>query len=296
MLQELYEEEDQPVHTVEGFNTWFQDNREVISRLRGEVNDQSLSRIWIGFLQYYTENFKFDKTTIQIRHKCHLTTFEKEWTSKCISIEDPFELTHNLGCGVSRKMANYIVKVLQRARGIFGRFNYQMFAENHWEFNLGLFAESLFSSHLLTDGDEVPNDRCCRICGKIGHFVKDCPLSRRNKNKTQNQNGTNDNMPAQKCYACNESGHFAKVDIFLTRHHQCYFVFGILKDCLFRNVLTDGMDAKTVYMTSMSNKAQCVAHVKNLIPTITVDHLVIETIAECITTAIWDSIVLFKIQ
>lgn len=25
----------------------------------------------------------------------------------------------------------------------------------------------------------APNDRCCRICGKIGHFMKDCPLRKR---------------------------------------------------------------------------------------------------------------------
>jgi len=214
VLQELYEGDTQPVHTVEGFNTWFQADPAIIDKLFKCPNSESLARIWIGFLQYYTEDFQFDKTTIQIRHKSQLTTFEKEWTSKCISIEDPFELTHNLGCGVSRKMANYIVKVFQRARGIFGRFDANIFAEKNWEFNLDLYAEALFSASLLTDGDEVPNDRCCRICGKIGHFVKDCPLSRQNRNKKANQNGGNELTTGvqilSKCYACNETGHFAK--------------------------------------------------------------------------------------
>lgn len=25
----------------------------------------------------------------------------------------------------------------------------------------------------------APNDRCCRICGKIGHFMKDCPMRKK---------------------------------------------------------------------------------------------------------------------
>lgn len=61
-----------------------------------------------------------------------MTTFEKEWTSKCISIEDPFELSHNLGSGISRKMANFIVKMLQRTRSFFGTFNENIFAEHNW--------------------------------------------------------------------------------------------------------------------------------------------------------------------
>ena len=111
VLQELYDGAEQPVHSVEGFNTWFQHDAKVIEQRFERSNKDSLSRIWIGLLQYYTEDFEFDKMTIQIRQKAQMTTFEKEWTSKCISIEDPFELTHNLGSGVSRKMANYIVKV-----------------------------------------------------------------------------------------------------------------------------------------------------------------------------------------
>ena len=33
----------------------------------------------------------------------------------------------------------------------------------------------------MTDGQEAPNDRCCRICGKIGHYVRDCPKNKRNR-------------------------------------------------------------------------------------------------------------------
>jgi len=33
-----------------------------------------------------------------------------------------------------------------------------------------------FSYNLLTSGLSQPNDRGCRRCGKIGHFVNECPL------------------------------------------------------------------------------------------------------------------------
>ena len=38
-----------------------------------------------------------------IRQSQDLTKFEKMWISPCIAIEDPFELSHNLGAGISRK-------------------------------------------------------------------------------------------------------------------------------------------------------------------------------------------------
>ena len=131
VLQELYDGETQPVNTVEGFNTWFQEDSSFIKARFNSPNKDPLSKLWIEFLDYFV-NFEFDKETIQIRFSSSLTTFEKEWTSKCISIEDPFELTHNLGNGVSRKMANYIVKVFQRARKrfeyFFCRWNLTMYA------------------------------------------------------------------------------------------------------------------------------------------------------------------------
>lgn len=105
-------------------------------------NQESVGELWLGLLRFYTEEFDFKEHVISIRQHKRLTTFEKQWTSKCIAIEglkliflqylsltrqtccmtpgkvkchmfcfyitvlfltDPFDLNHNLGAGVSRK-------------------------------------------------------------------------------------------------------------------------------------------------------------------------------------------------
>ena len=45
---------------------------------------------------------------------------EKMWTGPCIAIEDPFDLAHNLGGGLSRKMNSFILKAFIRGRAHFG--------------------------------------------------------------------------------------------------------------------------------------------------------------------------------
>ena len=46
------------------------------------------------------------RLVVSIRQSRPLTKFEKMWNSPCIAIEDPFELSHNLGAGISRKSEN----------------------------------------------------------------------------------------------------------------------------------------------------------------------------------------------
>uniref|UniRef100_A0A8D2M7C4 Terminal uridylyl transferase 4 n=1 Tax=Zonotrichia albicollis TaxID=44394 RepID=A0A8D2M7C4_ZONAL len=133
-------------------------------------NTESLGELWLGLLRFYTEEFDFKEYVISIRQKKLLTTFEKQWTSKCIAIEDPFDLNHNLGAGVSRKMTNFIMKAFINGRKLFGTPFYPA---------VGREAEYFFDSKVLTDGELAPNDRCCRVCGKIGHYMKDCPKRRR---------------------------------------------------------------------------------------------------------------------
>lgn len=49
----------------------------------------------------------------------------------------------------------------------------------HYCYSKSCAQEYFFDPEVLTEGEVAPNDRCCRVCGKIGHFLKDCPM--RNK-------------------------------------------------------------------------------------------------------------------
>ncbi|XP_023374912.1 terminal uridylyltransferase 4 isoform X4 [Otolemur garnettii] len=168
VLQEIFDGKQIPKRMVDGWNAFFFDKTEELKKRLPSLgkNTESLGELWLGLLRFYTEEFDFKEYVISIRQKKLLTTFEKQWTSKCIAIEDPFDLNHNLGAGVSRKMTNFIMKAFINGRKLFGTPFYPL---------IGREAEYFFDSRVLTDGELAPNDRCCRVCGKIGHYMKDCP-------------------------------------------------------------------------------------------------------------------------
>ncbi|XP_058511122.1 terminal uridylyltransferase 4 isoform X3 [Ochotona princeps] len=176
VLQEIFDGKQIPQRMVDGWNAFFFDKTEELKKRLPSLgkNTESLGELWLGLLRFYTEEFDFKEYVISIRQKKLLTTFEKQWTSKCIAIEDPFDLNHNLGAGVSRKMTNFIMKAFINGRKLFGTPFYPL---------IGREAEYFFDSRVLTDGELAPNDRCCRVCGKIGHYMKDCPKRKRVKKK-----------------------------------------------------------------------------------------------------------------
>lgn len=59
--------------------------RRLLSEL--QPNTESVGELWLGLLRFYTEEFDFKEHVISIRQRKRLTTFEKQWTSKCIAIE-----------------------------------------------------------------------------------------------------------------------------------------------------------------------------------------------------------------
>ncbi|KAM6188168.1 LOW QUALITY PROTEIN: terminal uridylyltransferase 7-like [Sarcoramphus papa] len=219
VLQEIYKEPKKPEILVDGWNVCFFDRTEELSVVWPDCgkNTESVGQLWLGLLRFYAE-FDFKEHVICIRRKNLLTTFKKQWTSKYIVIEDPFDLNHNLGAGLSRKMTNFIMKAFINGRRLFGtpikifpkEYSSKMLScfkgcgsskskevavasylirsfrssATHTRFVLFLFIcldskEYFFDPEVLTEGELAPNDRCCRTCGKIGHFMKDCPMRRK---------------------------------------------------------------------------------------------------------------------
>ncbi|KAH9370608.1 hypothetical protein HPB48_010729 [Haemaphysalis longicornis] len=105
------ERQNEPV-MIEGWNAWF---FEEIDRRQGVWSEfgqcsESVGKLWLGMLWFYTEDFNFKKHVVRTPPK----------DSRCIAIDDPFDLHHNLGIGVSQKMYIYILKAFIKGRSSFG--------------------------------------------------------------------------------------------------------------------------------------------------------------------------------
>ncbi|KAM4574604.1 terminal uridylyltransferase 4 [Fundulus diaphanus] len=204
VLQEIFDGKTAPERMVDGWNAFFFDDMDKLRQRLADrqPNTESVGELWLGLLRFYTEEFDFKEHVISIRQQKRLTTFEKQWTSKCIAIEDPFDLNHNLGAGVSRKMTNFIMKAFINGRKLFGTPFFPI---------PGTEVDYFFDSKVLTDGELAPNDRCCRICGKIGHYMKDCPKRRRVKKKENEKDEDakeEDREPKdRRCFQCGDMGH-----------------------------------------------------------------------------------------
>uniref|UniRef100_A0A158QMS2 C2H2-type domain-containing protein n=1 Tax=Haemonchus placei TaxID=6290 RepID=A0A158QMS2_HAEPC len=157
-LQEDFRDDSiQPV-VVDNCDVYF--HREVIPDW--SQNRQSVGELFVGFLDYYAR-FDFGTQVVQIRRKKPLLKMEKDW-NRSLCIEDPFDLCHNLGSGVSRKMFVFIVRNIHNSRKLF------MLSDVRRAFLEGRKVVLLRKCQM----GPAPTDRQCRICHRIGHFAEAC--------------------------------------------------------------------------------------------------------------------------
>ena len=66
-------------------------------------NTQNEAELWLGFLDFYSREFNYQKHVVCIRQTGVVTKVEKLWNSDKLAIEDPFNTAHNLGIGLTKK-------------------------------------------------------------------------------------------------------------------------------------------------------------------------------------------------
>ncbi|WKX98878.1 hypothetical protein Q1695_014058 [Nippostrongylus brasiliensis] len=173
-LQEDFRSADTQPEIIENCDVYF--HKDVIEGW--SRNRQTLGELFIGFLDYYAR-FDFGTQVVQIRRKKPLLKIEKEW-NRSLCIEDPFDLRHNLGSGITKKMFVFIVRNIHNSRKRF------MLSECRKAFLEGrslAFEKQMppslcddYATLVLQDCQmgSAPSDRQCRICHCIGHFADSC--------------------------------------------------------------------------------------------------------------------------
>jgi len=87
----------------------------------GAANTMSMAELFCHFFHYYTNEFDVRNSVVSVRCGRLLTKREKGWDAKfsrdnmLLTIEDPFETTHNLGRLVDKEGLHMIMSELRRA-------------------------------------------------------------------------------------------------------------------------------------------------------------------------------------
>uniref|UniRef100_A0A1I8AVQ2 RNA uridylyltransferase n=1 Tax=Steinernema glaseri TaxID=37863 RepID=A0A1I8AVQ2_9BILA len=118
VLQEAVYTDQQTPLVIDGFATNFSRHAELLGGF-SYPNRSSLADLFVGFFDYFIRDFDWCTHVVHIRSTAPILKLEKSWCEdlrKPFCIEDPFNLTHNLTAGVSRKMAKHILDTMNLTR------------------------------------------------------------------------------------------------------------------------------------------------------------------------------------
>ena len=120
--------ENIPKVEVEGYDCTFQSNNLNTHRINGSKNKQSLGKLVIDFFKFYGLEFDYVNCVISVRTAGFFTKEVKDWKkpkhareSCFLGLEDPFEVTHNLGRVVDKRGIEIIRNEFERAFIILAR-------------------------------------------------------------------------------------------------------------------------------------------------------------------------------
>ncbi|VDM50013.1 unnamed protein product [Toxocara canis] len=139
-------------------------------------NVENVTELWLGFLDYFSRRFDFTAEVVQIRRKEPLSKLDKRWQGKPIAIEDPFDLKHNLSCGVHLQTMAYIKRSFIQSRERFARIRVPTRQLSNRRFEA--FLIELLHDCRVGDGPPLARN-CCYRCKQIGHFVENCPVGQK---------------------------------------------------------------------------------------------------------------------
>jgi len=122
VLQHITEpgEERQRIE-VDGHDVYFYKKYEALKEY-GSQNNSTLGELVTAFFKLYSDEFDWNDSVVSLRTGRYLTKVEKQWSKQTndrdnilLCIEDPFEVTHNLGRLVDRSNLKVIKYEFKRA-------------------------------------------------------------------------------------------------------------------------------------------------------------------------------------
>lgn len=110
-----------PVLIVRGYNCYFYPHVDSLREF-GKANTETLGELLVSFFEQYAQRFDYPSSVVSVRVGGCLTKAEKNWErprnlrdNHWFSIEDPFEITHDLGRVVDRESLLAVKWELRRA-------------------------------------------------------------------------------------------------------------------------------------------------------------------------------------
>jgi len=183
------------------------------------ANKQTVGELLLQFFTFYGYSFDMRDFVVSVRTGSPLQRSKVKGHYKSdswrFSIEDPFELKHDLGSKISGKESmRHIMMELRRAATIIQAGEgvkvpleeSELLKESN--VNVEVFSRRCFicggighrSSNCPIDHIRAGDVKFCHICGEKGHIARQCPSKRNNS-----RNGNN-----IVCHGCGKTGHIAK--------------------------------------------------------------------------------------